>query len=226
MPGEVIVNIASFLDPRSRNNFAESDAYIRGFMDDQMLWTTITLQDNWVFHNDTFLFMLQFADKIQNVIYEHTGSSDKYVRTLAKGTLCHMYNLKTLSVKSPFFQLCDFLKGTPQVEELRFMQCPMLDIDNFVDSLTRACLYNLRTLDLRGVPSVSSFHVWTISFHTPSLRHFFVSATMSCYFAWQVCEHYRHLSEFDCAPLCAREWHKLAIDYPRVKFGTNVCRFL
>ena len=112
------------------------------------------------------------------------------------------------------------------VEVLRFTHCPMLDVDNFIDSLTHAHLNNLMILDMRGVPAVSSLHMWTISFHAPNLRQFFVSATMSSYFARPVCEHCRHLSDFDCVPLCIGEWQKLATDYPRVTFGTNVRHFM
>ncbi len=113
LPGEVLVSICTFLDPRSVRNFAMAHQHFLGFVDDKHIWRSISLTNNWTYHNDTFIFLQQFAEKIESVRFDHTGRTATYIVTFAEGGLSRMINLCFLFVSSPYFEYCYFMWHPP-----------------------------------------------------------------------------------------------------------------
>ena len=218
------MSICTFLDPRSVHNFAMAHRHFSGFVDDKRIWRSISLTNNWTYHNDTFIFLQQFAEKIESVRFDHTGRTATYIVTFAEGGLSRMINLRFLFVSSPYFEYCYFMRHTPKVEVLLFRNCPQFDVDSFVTSVEARPAMMLHTLDLTGVSTVSSLDVWRFTTHMPNLRVLLLQCVMSDFFAQQIFYNCFKLVQFNCnpGPWCLEEWHLLKRNNPQIKCGPHL----
>ena len=224
LPGELLTEILTYLDPRSQLHLTQVHPYFSKFMEAKWLWKDLRLTNNWVFHNDTFVFIRRFATKVETVVIDHTGRTPRYIVTYAEGMLANMPNIRKISVRSPYFQFCHFLKHTSQVEVLQFKQCPRFDTESFVECAQSGCLSQLRTLNMRGVTGLSSMDMWRLSNHLPYLTQLYLVTVMSDIFAEEVFENCQSLTHFDCiAPeWCLVEWRTLKHRYAWIQLGPQL----
>ncbi len=223
LPGDMLTEIYRHLDPRSRLNVSLAHPHFALFMNDKWLWQEVHLKTNWVFHNDTFRFISQFCEKIEQVVIEHTGRTSRYIVSYAEASLSKMTNLKSLPVSSPYFQFCHFLRRTPHVQELRFLKCPRFDADSFLTCIAQKSL-KIRILDLRGVSVLSSMDIWTLSKHVPHVSQLYLDTVMSDIFAEEVFHNCQSLIHFDCiAPdWCISEWKELMSRHAWIQLGPEL----
>ena len=224
LPGEILTEICRYLDPRSHVYFTMAHQHFAKFMDDKLLWSHVYLTSNWVYHNDTFVFLQQFSAKVLSIMFRHTGRMPRYIVSYAEGSLSFMPNLKRVYVSSPYFEFCHFLRRTPQIESLEFAHCPHFDVDSFVTSIKQCPLVQLCTLDLRGASSVSSMDLWEVTKHLPKLSKLFVDTPVSDIFAKEIFENLPNLTHFDCvAPnWCLEEWRSLVDKFHWVQLGPQL----
>ncbi len=163
MPGDIIVEIARHLDPRSLLHFSQAYPRFEPLIHDSIIWDQVNLCEDWVFHNETFMLLRQFCDKIKHVVYRHRRMSMPCLVTFPEAVLQKMSNLVSLTVSSPTFCCPYFLRYTPLIEVLHFTECPLLDMDIFVQWISYTKLKKLSILDLTGVPTVTSLHMWNIT---------------------------------------------------------------
>ncbi len=177
--------------------------------------------ENWAYHNETFLFMLQFSDKIKCVMYKHTQVCQPCLLTFPEAVLKHMSNLSQLHVFSPYFSRLYFLRYTHLVEVLRFINCPLLDMDIFVQRMSQVKPKRLHILDLTGVPSVTSLHMWSITYVCENLCELYSRNRMSLFFGEQILLNCPKLEVLDCLPLLGKvhEWCDFRAK-SHIKFGT------
>ncbi len=225
MPGEVIVAVYMYLDPRSIFSLATAHQHFGRFVDDKQIWARVQMHDNWCFENNTFLAMIQFCPKIEQISFKHTGfarAQPQPVPSMAQGILGRMTNLCFLSVRSPAFTHGFFLQLLLHLHTLLLLDCPNLDVDTIVEALQRMRQSkSLRRLDLSGVQSVSSFNKWQICSLCPNLQQARSNAVMGDYIAEQCFLDCPLLTHFDCWPLglTKENWANLVHHYPRVMFG-------
>ncbi len=164
--------------------------------------------DNWAFHNETFLFMHEFGQKVKHVMYKHTQVCNPCLLTFPEAALKDMTNLSSLYVSSPYFNRPYFLRYTPLVEVLQFHNCPLLDMDIFVQRVSLVKPKRLRILDLTGVPTVTSLHMWSISYVCENLCELYSANRMSSFFSEQILLNCPKLAVLDCKPLLGKqqEW--------------------
>ncbi len=176
--------------------------------------------ENWAYHNEMFLFMRNFCEKIQSVMYKHTQVCNPCLPTFPEAALKNMHNLKRLHVCSPYFSRPYFLRYTPLVEVLQFTHCPLLDMDIFVQHVSQVKPQKLQVLDLTGVPSVTSLHMWSITYVCPNLCELYSSNRMSAFFGKQIVLNCQKLEVLDCHPLLGKlqEWRAFQ-DNTHVKMG-------
>ncbi len=110
MPEDVIVEIACHLDPRSLLHLSQAHPRLAPFLADNIIWEQVSMCDNWAFHNETFLFMHDFCQKIKCVMYKHTQVCNPYLLTFPEAALKDMTNLSSLYVSSPYFNRPYFLR--------------------------------------------------------------------------------------------------------------------
>ncbi len=199
------MEIAQHLDPHLLLHLSQAHQRFKPFIADKLIWEQVVLCDNWVFHNETFLFMHQFSDKIKGVTYKHTHLCTPCLPTFPEAALKHMTNLTSLNVSSPCFSRPYFLRYTPQVEILRFSVCPLLDMDIFVQHVSHTKLKRLRVLDLTGVLTVTSLHVWSITYVCENLQELHMANRMSSFFSEQIMLNCPKLELLDCLPLLGKE---------------------
>lgn len=222
LPAELLTEICTYLDPRSWLHLSEAHSHCARILNAKVLWTELHLTSNWVFHNETFLFICQFRHHIERVVIDHTSRMPRYIVSFAEASLSGMPNLKCLSVRSPYFEFCHFLKHTPQIEVLLFITCPRFDVETFFDCVRNS--KNLRILDLRGVPNLSSMDTWRMSNHLKKLSQLYLDVVMSDIFAEEVFENCPNLTHFDCvAPEWSiANWKKLADKFPWIQLGPKL----
>ncbi len=185
------------------------------FIDDKLLWSHVHLTSNWVYHNDTFLFLRQFGAKVTSITFRHTGRMPTYIVSYAEATLSYMPNLKSLYISSPYFEFYHFLRRTPQIQSIEFAHCPRFDVDSFVTSIKQCPLAQLHSLDLTGTSAVLSMDLWEVSKHLPKLSKLFVDTVVSDIFAEEIFENLPNLTHFDFfAPdWCLQEWRALVAKF-------------
>ncbi len=227
LPGELIVKIAEFLDPRSVVQLASAHKCLAQFLNNKHIWCHLYMTSNSQFDNKTFLFVRNVAHKVESVHYAHTGHSASYVVSFANAVLNHMPNLCSVCVQSPFFEFCHFMLRT-ECESLHFLDCPRFDVESFIEVVTHRRQHSLRVLDLRGVPSVSNLNLWTISFHCHNLRELYTQCVMNDWFTSQVFLHCKHLQKFDCVPnrFCLADWWQLCAMHTGIAFGPQLSSYL
>ncbi len=220
MPGDIIVEIAWHLDPRSLLHFSQAYPLFEPLIHDSIIWDQVNLCEDWVFHNETFMFMRQFCDKIKRVVYRHRCMSMPCLVTFPEAVLQNMRNLVSLTVSSPTFCHPYFLRYTPLIEVLHFTECPLLDMDIFVQWISYAKPKKLSILDLTGVPTVTSLHMWNITYVCDNLIQLYVANRMSSFFGEQIFLNCQKFETFDCLPLLGKEqeWRDLHCQ-TKVKFG-------
>ncbi len=221
------MEIARHLDPRSLLHLSQAHQHFTPFICDKLIWEQVVLCDNWVYHNNTFLFMHRFSDKIKKVTYKHTQVCNPCLTTFPEAALKHMANLTCLNVSSPCFSRPYFLRYTPQVEVLRFSHCPLLDMDIFVQCVSHTKLKKLRVLDLTRVPTVTSLHVWSITYACKNLRELHSVNRMSSFFGEQIMLNCPQLEFLDCLPLLSKEqeWRTFGL-HNDIQLGPRMCEAL
>ncbi len=226
MPGEIIVEVARHLDPRSLFNLAAAHQRFQGFVDDKKIWFSVEMHTNWCFTNKTLLAIGQFAHKVQHISFRRTGSVQAHVQSLPQGLLCKMLKLVTLSIESPAFTHRYFMQLLPNLQSLQLVHCPNFDIDTLIEALQHIGRHkSLRSLNLCGVPSVSSFNKWQICSFCPNLQEVQSTALMGDFIAEQCFIDCPKLIKFDCWPLACTQnkWRQLRICFPHVIFGSRIC---
>ncbi len=220
MPDDVLVEIARHLDPRSPLHFSEAHPRFQSLIHDSIIWDQVALCEDWVFHNEMFLFMRQFCDKIKRVVYRHRHMSTPCLVTFPECLLQHMRNLVSLNVSSPSFCHPYFLRYTPLIEVMHFTNCPLLDMDIFVQHVSHVKPKRLRILDLTGVPTVTSLNLWSITYVCEHLIELYAANRMSSFFGEQIFLNCQKLAILDYLPLLGREqeWRDLQVQM-KVKFG-------
>ncbi len=145
------------------------------------------MDSNWCFTNETFWSLAEFAPKVEAVSYKHTGSVQQaHVASLPQGSLCKMINLRSLSVQSAAFTQGYFIQLLPQLHTLRLLDCPNFDVETLVEALQRLRRSkSLTTLDISGVPRVSSFNKWLLCSLCPNLQKAVSNAVMGDFIAEQ-----------------------------------------
>ncbi len=209
MPEDVIVEIACRLDPRSLLHVSQAHPRLAPFLTDNIIWEQVSMCDNWAYHNEMFLFMWQFCNKIKCVTYKCTNICNPCLSTFPESVLMQMSNLSNLYVSSPYFSRPYFLRYTPLIEVIRFSNCPLLDMDIFVQRISLLKPNRLRILDFTGVPSVTSLHMWSISYACTNLCELYSTNRMSSFFGEQILQNCLKLEVLDCLPLLGnvQEWH-------------------
>ncbi len=203
MPGEVVVAVCKHLDPRSIFNLATAHQHFWAFIDDKQIWVRVQMHGNWCFTNATFLSLIPFAPKVEEVSFKHTGFAQQpHVTSLPQGIVCKMPNLRVLAVQSASFTQGYFVQLLPKLETLLLLECPNFDIDTLVDALQhmKHCK-SLHKLDLSGVPGVSSLNKWQVCSLCPNLEDVASNAMMGDFVAEQCLLDCPQLQRFDCWPL-------------------------
>ena len=82
-------------------------------------------------------------------------------------------------------------------------------MDIFVQRVSLVKPKRLRILDLTGVPTVTSLHMWSISYVCENLRELYSANRMSAFFGEQILLNCQKLEVLDCLPLLGKvhEWH-------------------
>lgn len=129
---------------------------------------------------------------------------------------------------SPYFEFCHFLRRTPLIESLQFVNCLHFDCNSFVTSVAQTELSKLRVLDLHGTSTVSSMDLWEISKHVPNVSKLFVEMVVSDIFAEEIFLNLPNLTHFDCfAPgWCLTEWRQLMNKFPWFQLGPDLRSWL
>ncbi len=225
MPGEIIVDVCKHLDPRSVFNLAAAHQRFQGFVDNNKIWFSVQMHTSWCFNNETLLAMGQFAHKIQHISFKCTGAVQAHVQSLPQGLLCKMPNLLTLSVASAAFTHGYFMQMLPKLHTLHLLHCPNFDIETLVEALQCVRQHkSMRSLNLCGVPKVSSFNKWQICSLCPNLIEAQSNAVMGDFIAEQCFIDCPQLTKFDCVPLgCThKKWQELRSRFPHIIFGHRI----
>lgn len=185
------------------------------------------MDNNWCFTNETFLSLIDFAPKVEAVSFKHTGSVQQgHVASLPQGIVGKMFNLQSICVQSAAFTQGYFVQSLPQLHTLCFLNCPNFDVETLLEALQRLRRSkSLRTLDLSGVPMVSSFNKWKLCSLCPNLQRAVSNAVMGDFVAELCLLDCDQLKYFDCWPLqCTKsKWIQLCRCFPHVTFGRRVC---
>ncbi len=224
LPEELLTEICKYLDPRSRLHLTQAHPHFSELMDAMVLWKNLRLTSNWLFHNETFVFIRCFSTKVETVVIDHTGRTPTYIVLYAEASLSFMPNLTSLSVTSPYFEFCHFLRRTRKIQVLEFKSCPRFDVESFMECVTATCVSQLQVLDLRGVTGVSSMDMWCMSAHLPRLSKLYLTTVMSDIFAEEIFENCQQLTHFDCiAPAwCIPQWKALVDRYSWIQLGAQL----
>ncbi len=224
MPGEVLVAVCAHLDPCSIFNLAHAHHYFSGFINDKKIWERVQMHSDWSFTTDTFFAMSQFGNKIENLSLKHSASVQQ-LPSLPQGILCRMPNLRVLSVESPAFTQRYFVQLLPHLHTLRLLDCQNFDIETLVEALQRLKRSKtLLSLDLSGVPNVTSFNIWEICSLCPNIEQVVSKVVIGDFVAKQCFLDCPNLKKFDYWPLSCmtHKWRQLRTRYPQITFGNRI----
>ena len=131
--------------------------------------------------------------------------------------------------QSPAFVQGYFVQLVPHLRSLLLLDCPNFDVDTLIEGLQRVKRHKMITvMDLTGVPSVASFHVWQICSLCPNLQEAYSQAVMGDFVAEQCFLDCEKINKFNCWPLAhtAKQWVQLRKHYPQVAFGEHICSLI
>ncbi len=225
MPGEIIVAVCTHLDPRSILSLTAAHRHFNQFVDDKQIWVRIMMAENWSFTNETFAFMHPFLSKVKHISFRHSGSMVPNLSSYLQGAVSKMVNLRSLSIESDVFTQGFFVQCVPHLHTLHFLCCPNFDVETLVEALQRIRRSkSLMTIDLSGVPNVSSFNKWLICSICPNLEEGLSNAVMGDFVTLQCFLDCPKLVTFDCWPLrCTKnKWVELRRKYAHITFGPCV----
>lgn len=107
------------------------------------------------------------------------------------------------------------------------MQYPLLDMDIFVQHIGYTKPKNLRVIDLTGVPTVTSLHVWSITYACENLQELHSANRMSSFFGEQILLNCQKLHFLDCLPLLGKEQEWRIFGHDKcIQFGPRMSEAL